>query len=358
MIRPLLLFLLFAGGAANAGPASADAFRRFRKQIAEGVWLVYRPVATDAPFEGNTVVFEQSGGLVVVDAGGSPLAGGQIVEQIRAISPKPVKFLVYTHYHGDHNLGAGALLEAWPALAIISTERTRTHMTGRPMAYIASYDKSYAGMVEFGRKRMEDPNLGASEQAGWRRFVEAGPSMLAGYANLRAYPATLTFNERLNLPDASMPLELLYLGRANTDGDLVVWAPQPKVLATGDIVAHPVPYASACYPGEWQAVLGRIKAFDFTCLVPGHGEVQGDRGYLDKLLAVLTDVRRQVAPLVKQGRTLDEVRKAVDRQALRRPFVADDDGWSRFLIGAVFLEDLIKNAYQEAKGETIVQGGI
>lgn len=137
----------------------------------------------------------------------------------------------------------------------------------------------------------------------------------------------------------------------------VVWAPRPRVLATGDLVVHPVPYASACYLEEWQAVLRRLKGFDFVQLVPGHGEVQRDRSYLDKLLAVLSDIRGQVLPLAKRGRSLAEVRKAVDRARLRRPFVHEDDGWGRFLIDAVFIEDLIKNAYQEAKGEAIVQGG-
>ncbi|MBI1329260.1 MAG: MBL fold metallo-hydrolase [Alphaproteobacteria bacterium] len=61
-------------------------------------------------------------GLVVVDAG-APIGGLRIVEKIKSISRKPVRFLIYTHYHGDHNLGAGAFLNAWPGRVIVSTEK-------------------------------------------------------------------------------------------------------------------------------------------------------------------------------------------------------------------------------------------
>ena len=357
MVPALVAAILLQVGLGPSQPMAYDAFARQRVQVAEGVWLIHRPVPTEAPFEGNTIVFEQSQALVVIDAGGSPIAGKHIVEHIKSISSKPVKFLVYTHYHGDHNLGAGALLESWPDLVTISTEKTRANMTGPPMKYIASYDKSYAGMIEFGRERQKNLSLPASEREGWRRFVEAGPSMLSGYANLKVFPASLTFDDRLNLADDQMPLELRFLGRANTDGDLVVWAPKPRILVAGDIVVHPIPYASACYLEEWQAVLTRIRNFDFAQLVPGHGEIQKDREYLDRLIAVLGDVRAQVRPMVNKGMTLEAILKAVDRKALRSRFVTEEDGWGRFLINAVFIEDLIKNAYKEAKGEPIVQGG-
>ena len=143
---------------ADSRPAVAHRHRRatLRAAHAEGhrsVWLIDRPVATDAPFEGNVVVIEQSDGLVVVDAGGAPPAGREVVRHIRALSAKPVKAIVYTHYHGDHNLGAGALLEAWPRASVISTEATKRHMLGKPMAYIETYAESYGRGATRGPRR-------------------------------------------------------------------------------------------------------------------------------------------------------------------------------------------------------------
>jgi len=343
--------------AALAPLGAVDGFRRERVPITDHVWLIHRPVATDAPFEGNTVVFEQSDGFVVVDAGGSPAAGENIVRQIRDLGPGRVKALVYTHYHGDHNLGAGAFLKAWPGLQIISTERTRANMTGPAMNYVKTYAASYAGMVDYGRKRMEDPAVPATEREGWARFVAAGPGMVEGYRDLRVYPATLTFTDRITLQDAQTPLEIRFPGRANTDGDAVVWAPRQRVLAAGDIVVQPIPYASACFPAEWGEVLKLLGSYDFAYLVPGHGEVQRDRAYLDRLGWALAELRALVAPLVKEGLTLEQVRARLDLTPIRRAFVPDGDGWGRFVMGAVFLGDIVKNVYQEAKGLPIVQGG-
>src|SRR5690242_11588527 len=112
--------------------AASDGFVRQTVQVAPNVHLIYRPVAINAPYEGNSIVIEQSDGLVVVDAGGSPPSGEYIVAEIKKFSNKPVKDLIYTHYHGDHNLGAGAFLKAWPNLTIISTAATKANMSGKP----------------------------------------------------------------------------------------------------------------------------------------------------------------------------------------------------------------------------------
>lgn len=245
---------------ANAPIAPLDVFARETRRIADHVWLISKPAPTDAPFEGNTTVIEQANGLVVIDAGGSPHSGEILVQAIRALSRKPVRFVVYTHYHGDHNLGTGALRAAWPALTIVSTLATREHMTSAPMEYIQTYDRSYGEMAEYAAEQAKNSAIPESERAGWSRFALAGPAMRSAYANLRAFPADVTFTDRLTLHDADMPVELAFLGRANTDGDAIAWLAKPRVLVTGDIVVAPVPYASACYPAEWIEVLKKLSA--------------------------------------------------------------------------------------------------
>ena len=342
--------------APRAGAPAVDGFARVIRKVTDRVWLVERPEAVFAPFEGNVEVIEQADGLVVVDAGGAPPAGRHIVRLIRSVSAKPVKAIVYTHYHGDHHLGAGELLQAWPHAAVISTRKTRENMLGKPMAYIQTYGKSYGDMAGYAKQQAAIDSLPASLRDGWGRFAAAGPSIVAGYTGLRAYPATITFDEALSLPDSLAPVEVRFLGRANTDGDAVVWLPRQRVLCSGDIVVHPIPYASACFLGEWIGVLQKLKAYDFAYLVPGHGEVQTDREYVDRVIWALGEVRSQVGPLAKEGKSLDEVRRAVRLDALKDRF-AGDDAWKRFLMSAVFLGDVVKNAYQEARGDSIIQGG-
>lgn len=349
---------LAAGEAAVPAAASpvADPYQRHTLKITEHAWLLYNSVrSTQPPFEGNVVVFEQRAGLVVVDAGGSIPSGRNVVAAIRALSDKPVRFLVYTHYHGDHNLGAGAFVQAWPGVVIVSSAATRANMTGAPMKYIETYAHDYQGMVDYGASALKDPKLPPDARREWQHVVDIGAPMVAGYVGLKAWPAKLVFDDSIELPDEQAPLQIRFLGKANTDGDIVIWAPLQRVLATGDIVVNPIPYASASYPESWLAVFDKLKAYDFAYLVPGHGTIQTDRRYVERVQAAVADIRSQVAPLAAKGMDLADVRKAVQYAKLQDEF-AGNDTWDRSQMRGFFLDALVSNAYKEARGEPIVQG--
>src|SRR4051812_40025578 len=186
-MRRLSLAILAAGLLATQAHAmtgdAAQAARGFARQtvaVAPRVHLIFKPHPTDPPFEGNVVVIEQSKGLVVVDAGGSPVSGRNVVARIRKLTKKPVRWLVYTHYHGDHNLGAGAFRAAWPGVVIVSTAKTRENMTGPPMAYVRTYAKSYGDMADFAASQAADPKQPPAVRDGWARTAKAGPGMVAG----------------------------------------------------------------------------------------------------------------------------------------------------------------------------------
>jgi len=358
MLRPALALLLalLAASARAVEPDPVQAPRVFAREtveVAPGVWLIHKPAVTDPPFEGNVTVVEQARGLVVIDAGGSPASGRAVVAEIRKLSRKPVRWIAYTHYHGDHNLGAGELLKVWPQAVTVSTARTRENMSGPAMAYVAGYAASHAGMADFAAKQAADPELPDGLRAGWARVAAAGPGMVAGYTGMQAYPAQRAFTDRFVIPDARAPVELVFLGRGNTDGDAVAWMPRQKVLAAGDLVVAPVPYAAHTYPGEWIATLKRLEGYGFRRLVPGHGPVQTDRAYIRKLAAALEAVRARVAPL--KDLPLEEVRKRVDLADVKAGFTGGDP-WLGFLMDAVFTGDLVANAWKEARGEAVVQG--
>ena len=145
---------------AAAAQTRDETFARHTVPVAPHVWLIYRTFSsTEPPFEGNVEVFEQSDGLVIVDAGGCPRSGEEVVAQVKKLSPKRARYLIYTHYHGDHNLGAGALRKAWPNLIIISTAQTRENMTGAPMQYLNTYSKDYQGMVNYAAAQVKKPDI-------------------------------------------------------------------------------------------------------------------------------------------------------------------------------------------------------
>jgi cyclase len=75
-------------------------------------------------------------------------------------------------------------------------------------------------------------------------------------------------------------VELKFLGRGNTNGDGVAYLPNEKILATGDLVDHPVPYLRGGFPAEQIATLEKLKAIDAETLVPGHGDVLHGKEYV------------------------------------------------------------------------------
>jgi glyoxylase-like metal-dependent hydrolase (beta-lactamase superfamily II) len=339
-------------------PQPPDGYHYEARRIAPRVHVLAQPRAFHLQPLGNVTVVEQTGGLVLVDAGGSRGSGERVVALVRAISAKPVTAVILTHWHGDHPLGAAAVRRAWPRAEIIATARTRDHLLGRLMrayprgadavadsAANAALQAQITGTAARLRSAAHGPDLAPAERAG---FVRAARELLQ-YAHdmdgATLVAPTRTFTDRLLLPDREAPVEARFLGRANTDGDAVVWLPRQRVLVTGDVVVAPFPFGFGSYPAEWLRVLERLRGFDFRYLVPGHGAVQTDRTYLDRMTALITAARAQVAAFVAAGAGLDEVRARVDLSAW-----ADGDAWTRRWFARYWVEPFVERAYREATG--------
>ena len=102
------------------------------RQIAPGVHLLATPPEYRGAVTGNITVIEQSDGVVVIDSGLTRADGRRAVDFIRSITRKPVKALLYTHWHNDHPQGGSEIRAAWPRVRIISTAGHAAHTARRP----------------------------------------------------------------------------------------------------------------------------------------------------------------------------------------------------------------------------------
>jgi glyoxylase-like metal-dependent hydrolase (beta-lactamase superfamily II) len=309
---------------------------------------------------GNVVVVEQSDGLVLLDSGGSFGSGQRVVAMIRRISPKPVKAVVISHWHSDHNLGLSAILAAWPHADVIANGATIALMQegrppGVPRAPSAQFEAARGQRMQTTAERIRALSarsaLGEAERAGWGREVAALPIRLADLHGTYTIIPGHAFSTRLTIPDRVMPVEILFLGRANTAGDTMLWIPRERVLATGDVVVDPVPYMFDVYPSEMLRVLARMRALHPRILIPGHGAPR-QPAYLDQLAALVRDVQAQVAPLVRQNVGEDQVVERIDLPAQRARF-AGGDPWLGYWFNAYALNPLIKSVYDEAHGNPL-----
>jgi len=346
-------------------PTQQDGYFQTITRVADGVWLIAQPQPFHVQPIGNVVVVEQADGLVLVDGGGSPGAGRRIVELVRSVSRKPVKAVAITHWHGDHVLGLSSIVQAWPKADIIATDITDAHLRGRSMkaypkgapdaALQAAFDKRLDGPEAFLRDSLAKPGLTAREREGF----EASQRLFAQYRidtrGLALALPTRTFVDSLKLDDPTHPVELRHPGRGNTDGDLIAWLPRQRVMATGDLVVAPIPFGFNAYPEDWQRTLRTMRAMHPAVWLPGHGAAMHEDTYVARLDGLIGDTRDAVAPLAKQGLSMDEANKRIDLSADRARFVGDDP-WLVRWFDRYWTQPFIDAAWREAKGEPIEQG--
>ena len=336
------------------------------ERVSERIHVMRQPDRIWSAVIGNVTIVEQSDGIVLIDSGGTLADGRRIAAAVARLTAKPVKAVAITHWHNDHPLGVRGILEKWPRARIIATEAAKRRMievmgrnvgVGRndPRLDTARLNSGHARIAEY-EANARDPKLSEGERREFATDARYMKERLAEQMGSYVVLPTETFRERLTIADPQAPVELLALGRANTDGDLVAWMPRQKVVAAGDAVVAPTPYGFNSYPADWIAFLGRIKALPFVRLVPGHGAVQSDRAYLDRLIGSLEDVRARVAPLAAQGVAQEEIRAKVDYSGQIRHF-AGDDPWARRWLEAYWLGPITSSAWREARGIPIEPGG-
>jgi len=353
-MRRLVVVAALCALAATA--AGANPFEYAWQELAPGVWAGLRADPFELPQEGNTLLVTTDLGVIVFDAGGSPEMGRAIVEKARAVSDKPITLVILSHWHGDHMRGLQSIVSAFPRVEILAHPHTRDRILETRERWL----KRRVSMVPNIRKAVQQALDAHQDLSGRPLIPEEKAWIEQGLANTDALDSenhateyvnpTGTFDGALRLYPGGREIDLLWLGRAHTAGDLVLWLPLEKVIATGDIVTAPVPLMPSPYTGDYPGALAAIKALGFATLVPGHGPVERDAQYLDLLLETIRTIGGQMKTLGDQGIPREEAVGRADYSAVEPRFTHGDP----FL--AHRFEDYVRGpladaAYVAGKGE-------
>jgi glyoxylase-like metal-dependent hydrolase (beta-lactamase superfamily II) len=271
-----------------------------------------------------------------------------MIEQIRRWTDRPVRWLINTHWHPDHNAGNGSFLRAFPGLEIISTAATRDDIVELlPKKEVTP--AQIEGFLADTRRGTDAAGKPFSEAA--RRYRARVAAELDGFGpELRAAEHTApnaTFTDERVIDVGHRIVRVAFLGRGNTAGDAIVQVPDARLVATGDLVVHPVPYPFGSFIGEWIATLGRLRAIDAAIWLPGHGPVLRDPGYLDLTIELLRETQAQVAAAVAAGKSFDDALAGIRLDALRARFVGDSPDRAAFFDSG-YLPIAVRRAYREA----------
>jgi glyoxylase-like metal-dependent hydrolase (beta-lactamase superfamily II) len=261
---------------------------------------------------------------LVMDTGRFPSLADKIIRDIRAITSLPVRYVVTSHWHLDHLVGNAAFRREYPGAAFVGHAETRRLALKNNPQPLAIRRDALAAIERYGHALAS----GKIKDESTRVTVEAAlPELRAtvGESDVTLDPPALTFaGDSLTIYLGTREVRLLHLGRGNTAGDVLTYVPDANVLATGDVLVAPSPYGGGSYPGEWQAVLGKIIALHPATLLPGHGPVERDLDYVQRVSDLLGAVRARVDALAKQGLSLEATRAKVDLSDLRTSFAGDD----------------------------------
>jgi len=292
-------------------------------------------------------------GVIVVDAQSNLPETRRVLAALRRLTAKPVTALILTHWHFDHITGAAVYREAFPHFAIITHQRTAEAIdTGAPgrRAFLQSLPQAKAyfeGILHDG-KSFDGKPLDAEERASLRSDLRMADRYATTPVDLAPVPPTELFTDRLTLHQGRRTIELLYLGRGHTAGDIIVHLPEEGIVISGDLVTAPTPLVgTTSFPHDFARTLDRLVDLHPRILIPGHGPMLRGDAYLPREDALLHALVGQVDSLVAIGDTLAQVRSAVDLAAFRTAF-AGTSKVRRVLFHDYVTMPGIGNAYREA----------
>jgi glyoxylase-like metal-dependent hydrolase (beta-lactamase superfamily II) len=361
----LLLLLVMLDATALSADSVVTKERTVTK-VAEGVYVIRHPDAPDTFPQGNTTVIIGGREVLVVDSCYLPSAAREDIAQIRQWTGKPVRYLLNTHWHYDHTMGNGAYSDAFPQLTIIAQTETRNQIRGYNPGWFERYPKRadvFKQALETGKDASGKPLTETQKKDYATALAGVEPvgaefKTLAG--RLSDLVPDLTFESEFNIDLGNLEVQVKHLGRGNTAGDAVVYLPKERILITGDLLDHPVPYLGGGYPSELVTTLQKMAQLDAQTYVPGHGEVlDGKRGraYLTQVIdfvqTVVSHVSLAVYRIGNGPRNLEAVREAVQKDidfaAWRQRFAGDDPD-NRDLFDTFSLPGLITAAHAQVWG--------
>lgn len=335
-------------------------------RIGRGIWVIRQREPFHLQPVGNVTVIEQRHGLVLIDGGGSPGSARRIAGLIKSLTPKPVRFIAITHWHGDHSLGVATLLKSWPQARVIATAATRDHLFGASMerypkgapdaGKTKAFIESMAPFVKSFSEAAQDPKLPQTVRDHYASNVADLGIYLKDIDGVFLPTKVEAFTTARALPDRDRPVDLRFLGRGNTDGDLVAWLPRQNIVATGDLVVAPIPFGFGSYPVSWQFDLTKLIALHPSLVIPGHGAPMRNLDYVTLLRDMLADLGQRMA-LIGPKEEMDQATK--DIAPAFEPYagkIAGDDPWLRQWFKKYWQNPFSQMLWKESRNIAIEQG--
>ena len=219
-------------------------------KIADNVYS-YVDIKNGSPknsYGANAGIIIGTDGIIVIDTLISSKEAKRFIKDIRAVTDKPVKYVINTHYHLDHAFGNAEFVKL--GAVVIAHENCKRSLKSRGEAALQN-----AGNYGLTEEDMEGTEI--------------------------SYPG-ITFPYRMELDTGNQIVQLIYLGPSHTDGSVLVYLPESRILFAGDILFTDYhPFLAEGDIGGWTKVLDHILTMNVRKIIPGHGPLSGKSDITD-----------------------------------------------------------------------------
>lgn len=319
---------------ARAAAGTADGKLFDIEQVAKGVYFAHARM--QALINCNAAIFVRSKDVVVVDAHSKPSAAAALLAQIkREITPKPVRYVINTHFHWDHTQGNHAYMQTGSKVDIVATAATKQLMSELAVERM----KASAGAVPEQIEKLREQAAHASgedEKAYCADQIRQMEAYLAEMKEYRLELPTITFDKTFLLADPDFDLHLTFHGRAHTAGDLFVFCPQQRALATGDASHCWLPNLGDGYPRQWPGTIDEVAKADFHTVLGGHGPMQPNRTVMMNQRNYIEELTDRVERAKSAGQSLKEMQSRITVASLRS---MQSNGYGAFVDRTVAAEN-------------------
>lgn len=275
----------------------------------------------------NAAIFVNTSNVIVVDAHSHPAAAAALIAQIRnEITQKPVRYLIDTHFHFDHTQGNAAYMATGSKVDIIASNTTKILMSKMLVPKLkASMDPASPGprgseqvahKLEDMHQRL-DKSTSDAERAQFRTQIDQVEAWAAEMKNFEPVLPTITFDDTYVIKDREHDLHLEFHGMGHTAGDIVVFCPQKKVIATGDIIHPGFPAFVDAYPLAWPKSIDSIARLDFIYTVGGHGRLERDRKDMTGERNYIEELTERVLNGKKSGQAMADLQRTITTASLK-----------------------------------------
>ena len=264
--------------------------RRVQKDIYMVRGVDALPSVENRGFMSNAFGVLTEEGWVVIDALSTPELSKEFVDNLMRVRKAPIKYAIITHYHPDHWYGA----------------KTYKELGAKIVAHKKLMDFYQSGEAQLALENAK------------QRFGDLFKSVVL-------VPPDIVVEDKYTLKVCGKTFEVIYMGPAHTDNDLVVYMPSEKVLFTGDLVLYNrIPFMGdrgASSKGLVEA-LHKIKKMDAKVILGGHNEPM-DMSAVDFTLGYVQFLRENIRKAKEQGKNIDEIRKALKDNPYRKYVMYD-----------------------------------